>query len=306
MMPVSHSNIYNAAYGAPGNYRLTQSEFFTKEEAMKQLNLLIAALFTSCLLALTAVAGPEALPSGKEMKEVAPAPPPGCDYSWTGFYIGLNVGYGWGNADTRFDPLPDPVTFFDLEPQTHDAEPDGVIGGGQIGYNYQWNWLVVGAEADFQGSDMEGSKTTGPFDNIAGVPQTDSFLFTRERTDWFGTVRGRIGFTPWCRLLVYGTGGLAYGDVHYAADSVYFPGGATFTHPASFDRTNVGWTAGGGLEYALTRHWSIKAEYLYYDLGDHGATGVEFQNGVAAPAFAVHYNWETTANIVRGGLNFKF
>lgn len=275
---------------------------------MNKLGLTFAFFFLGGALAF---AGPEALPSGKEMKEVAPAPAPTCGYTWTGFYIGLNVGYGWGNADTRFDPLPDPATFFLLEPQTHDADPDGVIGGGQIGFNWQWNkWFVVGAEADFQGSGMDGSKTVSPlFDINGGMPpdQIGSSLFTRERTDWFGTVRGRIGFSPWCRLLIYGTGGLAYGNVHYAADTFYsFSDDVVLTHPVSFDRTSVGWTAGGGLEYALTHHWSVKVEYLYYDLGHHSATGLEFANGAPAPPFAVHYNWETTANIVRGGLNFKF
>jgi outer membrane immunogenic protein len=279
---------------------------------MKQLNLLIAALFTSCLLALTAVAGPEALPSGKEMKEVAPAPVPTCDFSWTGFYLGANVGYGWGNADTRFDPLPDPVTFFDLEPQTHDAEPDGVIGGGQIGFNWELSkWFIIGAEADFQGSDIDGSRTTSPVADITGgIPVTETFsaISTHERIDWFGTFRGKIGFSPWCRLLVYGTGGLAYANVHYRGDDFFvFTGGTGFTEPASRNSTEVGWTAGGGLEYALTRHWSIKAEYLYYDLGDHGATGNEFTlTGAPAPPFGIHYNWETTGNIVRGGINYKF
>src|SRR4051794_13678074 len=197
---------------------------------MKQPTLLTGALFTSCILAATAVAGPEALSSGKEMKEVVPAPVVTCDYSWTGFYVGFNVGYGWGNAETSFDPLPDPAAFFVLQPQAHDAEPDGIIGGGQVGFNWQWNkWVVFGAEADFQGSDMNGSKTVSPlFDINGGMPpdQLDSFLVTQERIDWFGTVRGRIGFTPWCRLLIYGTGGLAYGDVHYAANTFY-----TFSTP---------------------------------------------------------------------------
>jgi outer membrane immunogenic protein len=274
---------------------------------MKQLQLLILALFTSCILALTAFAGPEALPSGKEMKEVAPAPAPSCDYTWTGFYLGVNVGYGWGNADTRFDPLPDPVSFNALQPTTlGDLDPDGVIGGGQVGFNWQWNnWIVLGAEADFQGSDMRDSETRSPIIELNGAPAgPDSFLFTRERTDWFGTVRGRIGFTPWCRLLIYGTGGVAYGNVHYSANTVYFGGGQQF--PASLSRTKVGWTAGGGIEYALSHHWSVKMEYLYYDLGDQGDTGAFNDFGVLNPSFAVHYKWETQANIVRGGLNFKF
>jgi outer membrane immunogenic protein len=279
---------------------------------MKQLQLITVAIFTSCVLAFTAFAGPEALPSGKEMKEVAPAPAPTCDYSWTGFYLGVNAGYGWGNADTRFDPLPDPAFYFDLQPQTHDADPDGVIGGGQIGFNWEWSkWLILGVETDFQGADIEGTRTITDVENIAGgVSGAPNFISTRERIDWFGTFRGRIGFSPWCRLLIYGTGGLAYGHVHYRGDDFFtFPAdpGGGFTDPASRNDTRVGWTAGGGLEYAITHHWSVKAEYLYYDLGDHGATGNEtFGNGVPNPPFGIHYNWETQGNIVRGGLNYKF
>jgi outer membrane immunogenic protein len=287
---------------------LTPIDFSKKRGGMKRLYSLTIALFSSSFTALTVMAGPESLPSGKEMKSVVPVPD--CDYTWRGFYVGLNLGYGLGNADTQFDPLPDPATFVFLEPQSHDADPGGVVGGGQVGFNWQIKrWLVIGAEADFQGSGMDGSKTISPVNSITGAPTPglDGFLFTRERTDWFGTVRGRIGFTPWCRLLIYGTGGLAFGNVHYSGESFFSAGGAFITHPASFDRTSVGWTAGGGLEYALTHHWSLKCEYLYYDLGDQSATGPELTNGITPnPFYAVRYNWETTANIVRAGVNFKF
>src|SRR3984893_11620589 len=136
-------------------------------EAMKQL-IRLTILFCACAaLALTAVAGPESLPSGKEMKQVAPAPPPECDFTWTGFYAGFNGGYGWGNGDTHFHPLPDPATFLDLEPPSLSPDPSGFIGGGQIGFNWQWNkWLVLGVETDFQGSDMEGSDTRFHFNDI--------------------------------------------------------------------------------------------------------------------------------------------
>ena len=105
---------------------------------MKQLIRLTILFCTCAALALTVVAGPEPLSSGKEMKQVAPAPPE-CDYTWTGFYFGGNGGYGWGNGDTHFRPLPDAATFFDLEPTTLSPDPSGFIGGGQIGYNWQWN-----------------------------------------------------------------------------------------------------------------------------------------------------------------------
>src|SRR5437762_11773149 len=123
---------------------------------MKQL-IRLTTLFCACAaLALTVVAGPEPLSSGKEMKQVAPAPPE-CDYTWTGFYFGGNGGYGWGNGDTQFHPLPDAATFFGLAPQSRHWDPSGFIGGGQIGYNWPWNkLLVLGVESDLQGSDIEG------------------------------------------------------------------------------------------------------------------------------------------------------
>ena len=274
---------------------------------MKQLTCLTIAACASMALALTALGGPEPLPSGKEMKQVAP-PPPECDYTWTGFYLGGNAGYGWGNADTHFDPLPDPVTFGDLEPTTLQPDPSGFIGGGQIGFNWQWNkWLVLGIETDFQGSDMEGSETSSPIIDPGGSSEgPDTFLFAHERMQWFGSTRGRIGFSPWCRWLFYATGGVAYGNVDYSANTDFLHGGGA-TYPVNFTETNVGWTVGGGFEWALSHHWSVKTEYLYYDLGSTDRTQNQLLRGVPqGPPFFVHYNFETSGNIVRGGLNFKF
>jgi outer membrane immunogenic protein len=273
---------------------------------MKQL-IRLTILFCACAaLALTVVAGPEPLPSGKEMKQVAPAPPE-CDYTWTGFYFGGNAGYGWGNADTRFEPLPDAATFLDLEPtRLNSVDPSGFIGGGQIGYNWQWNkWLVLGIETDFQGSDIEGSQTSSPIIDITGASEgADTFLFAHERMQWFGSTRGRIGISPWCRWLFYATGGVAYGSVDYAADTDFDNG---FGYQTKFTDTKTGWTVGGGFEWMLTHHWSVKAEYLYYDLGNANRTVHQlFDDVPTANPFFVHYNFETTGNIVRGGFNFKF
>ena len=292
---------------APSRKILDRSAFFGETEAMKQLIRLTTLFCASAALALSVVAGPEPMPSGKEMKQVAPAPPE-CDYTWTGFYIGGNAGYGWGNADTHFDPLPDAATFFDLAPQSLNPDPEGFIGGGQIGYNWQWNkWLVLGVETDFQGSDMEGHDRRSPFSNIdGGIFDEDPniFLEAHERMQWFGTARGRIGFAPLCRLLVYATGGLAYGNVDYSAQTNF---DNRFTYSTKFNETNVGWTVGGGLEYAIGHHWSVKAEYLYYDLGDNSRTEPQLFNGVpTGEIFFVRNHFETTGNIVRGGLNFKF
>ena len=284
---------------------MTHPLLFRRYTLMKSLTRFAFALASSAL-ALTALAGPESLPrdSSKD-KEVMAAPAPSCDYSWTGFYIGINGGYGWGSADTSFDPLPDAVTFFALEPTTLNPDPAGFIGGGQLGYNFQWNWLVLGVETDFQGSDMEGIETSSPIIDIAGSSRgSGSFLAAHERTQWFGTARARIGFAPFCRLMVYATGGLAYGNVDYSANTNFDNG---ITYPVAFSQTKAGWTIGGGLEYALSHHWSVKVEYLYYDLGDEDRTQNQLFNGVPqGPPFFVHYHFETTANVVRGGLNFKF
>ena len=272
---------------------------------MKQLIHSIGALFVSAALGTAAFAGTEAY-SGKEMKQVAPAPPPECDFTWTGFYFGGNAGYGWGHADTDFEPLPDAATFGALNPTELDPDPGGFIGGGQVGYNYQVNkWFVLGAETDFQGTDIEGHDSTSPIVEFAGPPNAPgSFLAAHERMQWLGTVRGRIGFAPICRLLIYGTGGFAYGNVDYSANTNFDNG---VTYPVDFTETKTGWTAGGGVEYALTNHWTVRAEYLHYDLGDEHRTQNQLVSGVPqGPPFFVRYNFETSGEIVRAGFNFKF
>jgi outer membrane immunogenic protein len=272
---------------------------------MKQLIHLMGVVF-ACIALNSAFAGTETY-SGKEMKQVAPAPVPECDFTWTGFYLGGNAGYGWGHADTDFDPLPDAVTFVNLRPTTLDPDPDGFIGGGQLGYNWQWNkWLVLGLETDFQGTDIEGHDSESPIiqNNGTPFPNAGSFLAAHERLQWLGTVRGRIGFAPICRLLVYGTGGFAYGNVDYSANTNFNNG---FTYPVDFTETQTGWAAGGGVEYAISNHWTVRAEYLHYDLGDEGRTQNQLLGGVPqGPPFFVHYNFDTSGEIVRGGLNFKF
>ena len=271
---------------------------------MKQLSCLTIAC-ASIALAFTAFGGPEPMSSGKEMKQVAPAPPE-CDFTWTGFYFGGNAGYAWGHAETSFEPLPDPVTFFDLEPTSLNPDPSGFIGGGQVGFNWQWNkWLVLGIESDFQGSDIEGSETRSPILDITGTPNIPpGELFAHERMQWFGSTRGRIGISPWCRGLFYGTGGVAYGNVDDSANTDFENG---TTYPVKFSETNVGWTAGGGIEYGICHHWTVKVEYLHYDLGDRSRTQNQLVGGVPqGPPFFVHYNFETKGEIVRGGINFKF
>jgi outer membrane immunogenic protein len=232
------------------------------------------------------------------------APPAVIDvYNWTGFYVGGNIGYGWGQADNSFTPLPSAATFVNLLPQTLNSKPQGVIGGGQVGYNWQSSKFVLGLEADIQGADITGDVTVNPIIQANGTPFAGAgFLESHERISWFGTVRGRAGFTPVDRLLLYVTGGFAYGNVDYFAQTDFRPVG-TVQYPASFSRTKTGWTAGGGGEWAFANNWSVKAEYLFIDLGNESAVA----NPVPAnPPFQVSYSWKTQEHIARVGLNYKF
>lgn len=224
-------------------------------------------------------------------------------YSWSGFYVGGNIGYGWGNADTFFNPLPSAATFFNLLPQTLSPDPKGVFGGVQAGYNWQAGKFVIGVEADIQAADIHGSVLVNPIIQNNGTPFPGAgFLAASQKIDWFGTVRGRAGFTPVDRLLLYATGGLAYGGVSSFATTDFRPVGTT-QYPASSNNTKFGWTVGAGAEWAFAQNWSAKVEYLYIDLGSESAT----VNAIPLlPPFQVAYHWRTTEHTVRAGLNYKF
>jgi outer membrane immunogenic protein len=210
---------------------------------------------------------------------------------------------------------------------SHKFNQDGIIGGFQLGYNWQLErrW-VVGLEADINDSGISGSGTgTSALQNIPGVAFVNNLAST-QKLDWFGTVRGRVGFLATDDLLLFGTGGFAYGRVKQS-DTYTFPGsvpGAGFavtlvpfsfactSGPACFtgssSRTNTGWTAGGGAEWRFLPNWSVKAEYLYINLGGDAVTAVA--TGVAAPGLTpASYRasfGDADYHIVRVGLNWHF
>ncbi|MEP7031273.1 MAG: outer membrane protein [Pseudolabrys sp.] len=151
--------------------------------------------------------------------------------NWSGFYIGLNAGYGFGTSNWTspgFSP---------------DFQPKGFIAGGTIGYNFQTGSWVWGLEGDFDYSGMKGTNDT------VCAPSCET------KNTWLGTGRVRLGYAGWNGWLPYITGGAAIGNL-------------TIAQGASFSKTKVGWTAGAGLEYALLSNWSVKGEYLYVDLGN--------------------------------------
>lgn len=239
----------------------------------------------------------------QEVQNVANAP-----FSWQGLYAGVHLGYGWGKADTEIIPTPTAQIFVNLEKQTLSNDTKGILGGLQLGYNYQMGIFVVGAETSFALTDMRGSDIVSPITQNNGTPfpGEGNCISTHQSTDWLGTLRLRLGVTPTPRLLLYTTGGVAAGHVQYQANTDFRPVG-TEQYASSFSKTKMGITAGAGAEFAVTRNISIKAEYLYYDLGDESAVALpSIPFGSGAPPFGVIYKWKTAGSIVDVGLSYRF
>jgi outer membrane immunogenic protein len=223
---------------------------------------LIAA--TLSLAATSQVLAADLPPAAAPRQPVAyKAPPP--VFSWTGFYLGINGGYGFGQSNW-FNTIDGPTGHFNA---------GGFLLGGTLGANYQIGAFVIGLEGDGDWNDANGS--TG---NCL-VPNCTT------RSDWLATIRGRAGYAV-DRVLFYGTGGVAFGDVEAAAAG--FPFAST---------TQTGWTAGAGVEWAFLPNWTAKIEYLYVDLG-HATCPVSSCQGSLPDS--VSFN----ENIVRAGINYKF
>ena len=175
-------------------------------------------------------------------------------FTWTGFYVGANAGYGWGNVNANG--------------WANVGDLDGFVGGGQVGYNYQMGQFVVGLEADLQGADLSSGNNLG---------------LLNVKTDYFGTVRARVG-VAFDRFMPYITGGWAYGNVKSSIPAIGF----------SSDRSHTGgFAVGGGLEYAVTNNIIAGVEYLYVDLGEKNIAGAGTKVG-------------TDFSVVRARLSYKF
>jgi outer membrane immunogenic protein len=229
-------------------------------------------------------------------------------FTWTGFYIGVNAGVVWSdsNNDAIFVP---PGTF---GPGTGNFFVTGVggnndatfTGGGQIGYNYQAGAWVFGIEADLQWADMNNNNNFNTGFVAVGLPAGFVFANFNNGIEWWGTVRGRLGYA-WDRTLIYATGGFAYGG----GGGNNFCGGIAFG--CGGDDTRTGWTVGGGLEYAFTNNWTVKIEGLYVNLDGGGSNNglLGFVNGAPVflpPGFVTNAVDEQTFGVVRVGLNYKF
>ena len=265
-----------------------------------------STLSAICVVAFGSAASAADLPT---MKGPPPAPTPPPIYSWTGFYGGLNAGFGWDGNDSAFSGNAPLAAFFAAGefPTSVGTSSSGGLVGGQVGYNAQIapSW-VVGVETDLDWADVRGSGTVTP-------PSTFYAPFTTSASkslDWLGTARVRGGFLPAPNVLVYATGGLAYGGVKESYSTVAT--GLTYaTCPANFtcsigsdSSTRLGWALGAGVEMALDAHWSVKAEYLFADLGKQSATALTTATGLPTAAFTASSNFEDS--IARVGLNYKF
>jgi|ERR671918_135328 outer membrane immunogenic protein len=218
---------------------------------------------------------------------------------WTGFYAGLNIGYGWSDHAMQVsgDPLTEAFIDADVLPRALADDPSGVVGGAQVGYSHQIRWLVLGVEADFQGTDINAKESVS-----TAVPGAFPFRTTGEQELGFlGTLRGRIGIAPWRGLLFYGTGGLAYGDVRLSA-SVNNPGCLGVCASESRSGVETGWTVGAGVEYRFAPRWSVKTEYVHYDLGTES---VELRDG-RFPALEQRFRADFDGHVARVGVNFRF
>jgi outer membrane immunogenic protein len=237
------------------------------------------------------------------------APPPPAYSSWSGFYIGGNVGYGWGQA--RDDATETTTVLGALARSTTISQSqnmNGVIGGVQAGYNYQLGGWVWGWETDFQASGQKGGST---LNGVLGGPIPIPFTATTDhKIEWFGTSRGRLGLLWGPNVLLYGTAGVAYGQVKdsTALNGSLAAGAVTAAAVSSFKDVKAGWTAGAGAEAALGGGWSAKLEYLYIDLGKTELTTAAAATVAGVTTVAINGNrtFRDTDNILRVGLNYKW
>lgn len=283
------------------------------------------------------------LPSIKSVTAAVPTP------IWTGFYAGLNAGGTWtNNNNIRYSVIPGYMNSLLKSAPYQEAllslsgivdypinQPANFIGGGQIGYNFQiGNDAIIGVEADIQGIPGGDSTNRSLFKifnytytaTATGLvtPATTYTSYTASKSiDYIGTVRGRVGLLARPTWQIYGSGGLAYGNVNLSSfvwQEVSIPASDEFGPGNSdYSATRVGWTAGGGIEWMSFSNWSLKAEYLYYNLGSvqlyGGQTAWVWNGKQTVPGVAIgdiglttNFMSKTTfsGNIIRAGINYHF
>jgi outer membrane immunogenic protein len=224
-------------------------------------------------------------------------------FSWTGCYIGGNVGWGWGRETVSIPNLG--VTtgipgLAGVSLPSVTGNTSGVLGGGQVGCNYQFapSW-VIGIEGDGEAANIRGDVTesvsftnpsTGAFETVTGTAHA--------QTDWIASITGRLGWTPWERVMLYAKGGAAWAGDKYSADL------PAFNEHIATSVTRPGWTIGGGVEWAFWYNWSAKVEYDFYDFSTLNLSlpGTIF----GAPEVVPGVNVKETISTVKFGINYRF
>ena len=268
---------------------------------MKTLTRLFVVFCACNALALTALAGPERI---NESKEVVPVPQPDC-CQWQGFYLGVHVGGQFGDSDStfNFENIPSLTTSWGYD-------ESGIVGGAQAGYNFQWGHFVLGPEFDIGYMNLDG-KGTSP----ASAPVIAFYELAETSSDFYGTFRLRLGYANDCWLFYVTGGGIG---VNYEADYRFIPSPTVLSgHEEDWA---WGYTVGGGIERKIGCHWSIKLEYLYFNLEEQsfareistGGTGTsQFLPGgtsgtSGSPDALDHFKTDTDGHMVRAGLNYHF
>ena len=236
-------------------------------------------------------------------------------FTWTGVYVGGQVGYGWGKNWVDFDD-----NFDDYDAFRYNTS--GVIGGAHVGYNFELNQFVLGLEGDVDGASQNKSFMSGlPFGSglvgggVITAPLVGTFNVNVNH-NIEGSIRGRFGYA-WDRVLIYATGGVAFGGFRGNVSGA-FPGGVLFGPTGapittfgpfggstSASTNRVGWTVGVGLEYAITNNWSVRAEYRYTDFGNSSIFAASFDTpflGAAGATVSRHFSEDS----VQAGFSYKF
>jgi outer membrane immunogenic protein len=228
-----------------------------------------------------------------------PPPAPVPVANWTTCYVGGNVGYGTSLDESITFTGSDEPAFSSTNqfPRQIPVKPKGALAGGQIGCNTQFMQWVFGVESDLQWSDIKATGTVSPIPRAGAGAQFTTTASVSSK--WFGTVRGRAGLLVTPQVLFYGTAGLAYGDTELSFSTC---SAGSPCASAATSGTNIGWAAGAGLEWMFARNWTVKAEYLYLDLGSRSATG----NTNAVPPRVFTAASDQREHVARLGVNYSF
>jgi outer membrane immunogenic protein len=216
---------------------------------------------------------------------------------WGGFYGGGSLGYGWGKAETSMDARGAGAGGLNYDNSPPNPHPKGALLGAQAGYNWQTGRFVVGAEGDASWTGMSDKKKESPF-VFGGITIADGAMTAKQEIDWLVTLRARLGYVAENNWLVYATGGPAWGKVSNKGSV----GNGFLMFKGSDSSTNFGWSAGAGAEWAMSKAYSVKFEYLHYNLGQSS----DISNGSPAGAFQTKFRWEAKGNLLRAGVNFRF